>query len=325
MNPDDSDVEGRERFLRLAGWSLGGFLILFALVAFSEAGSGGITAFFGAIIGGLLFLGAGLLLLPATRPYISNSVSRQTGFQMSGVIIAGLVTLGFIGGIGILAASQPPDVSPVEEADDETPTDTVTSSSTPTSTATDAATETATAARATDTVSQTRTRSGPGAVTTSTPTPTFTRTRTPTPTRTQTSTPTPTASPAATPTPASNGDDSAISLRTIQYTGEGSDHENPNNEWVEFENTGDGAVNLRGWRVEDDANHEYRFGEVTLQPGDTVRLYTGKGSNTDSEVYWGSGRAIWNDNGDTVYLWNDDGELIVEFEYSGNEGGQAPP
>lgn len=70
----------------------------------------------------------------------------------------------------------------------------------------------------------------------------------------------------------------------------------------------------------------YTFGSVTLHPGDTLRLYTGEGSDTDSEVYWGYKRAVWNDEGDVVRLIDDDGEMIVEFAYDGDSAdGRASP
>jgi competence protein ComEC len=40
------------------------------------------------------------------------------------------------------------------------------------------------------------------------------------------------------------------------------------------------------------------------------------GSDTDDEVYWGSGRALWNNNGgDTIIVTTDDGETVIRHEY----------
>jgi hypothetical protein len=35
-----------------------------------------------------------------------------------------------------------------------------------------------------------------------------------------------------------------------------------------------------------------------------------KGSNTATELYWGSGSSIWNNEGDTASLYNKNGQLV---------------
>jgi hypothetical protein len=46
----------------------------------------------------------------------------------------------------------------------------------------------------------------------------------------------------------------------------------------------------------------YTFGTFSLPAGKSVTLHTGKGSNTSTNLYWGSGNYIWNNTGDTAYL-----------------------
>lgn len=319
----------RERAIQLAQWVAGAFLVLFALTALSEIGQRGIIGSLAALIGGVIFAIAAALTFPITRDYITEPVAARTGIPMNNAIVAVLVVVAFIAGVGALGSTAPPAANEIDgslpnESAVTTPTETTDAAAEPA-----AETETETGAGTPDVTETPDSPSTPTvtstAVKTATTTPTPSTTATPTATPTATATPTPRATRTRTPTPSASGSDTAIDLRVIQYTGEGSDHDHPNNEWVEFENTGDGAVNLQYWRLEDDANHDYTFPDVTLQPGDTVRVYTGSGSNTDSKLYWGSSQAIWNDTGDIVYLYNDDGELIVEFEYSGDEGGQASP
>lgn len=324
MSRFDSD-----RAIELAQWVAGAFLVLFALTAFSEIGQRRILGSLGALIGGVIFAIAAALTLPVTRDYITEPVAARTGLPMNNVVVAVIVVIGFIAGVGALGSTAPP--TPDDEINDSTPNESAVT--TPTTTPMDTTAETAVETETDSGAGGSDVTETPDLPSTVTPTPTAittptgtaTATPTATPTATATSTPTPTTTPTPMPTPSASGSDTAIELRVIQYTDEGNDHDNPNNEWVEFENTGDGAVNLQYWRLEDDANHDYTFPDVTLQPGDTVRVYTGSGSNTDSELYWESSRAIWNDGGDVVYLYNDDSELIVEFEYSGDEGGQASP
>ncbi|PHQ44997.1 competence protein [Halorubrum sp. C3] len=108
----------------------------------------------------------------------------------------------------------------------------------------------------------------------------------------------------------------ALEVATINADAEGDDGENLNDEYVVFENTGDEAVDLSGWTVEDEAAHSYEFPQgFTLDVGATVTLRTGSGTDTDTELYWESGTPIWNNAGDTVILSNADGEHVLEVSY----------
>lgn len=86
-------------------------------------------------------------------------------------------------------------------------------------------------------------------------------------------------------------------------------------EWVEIANRGSSPVSLKGWKIEDEGSkHTYTFPSCTLDPQATVTLYTGKGTNTATEIYWGSGSPIWNNDGDTAYLYDDSGNLVAALE-----------
>ncbi|WP_232461980.1 lamin tail domain-containing protein [Thermococcus siculi] len=93
------------------------------------------------------------------------------------------------------------------------------------------------------------------------------------------------------------------------------DTEQLNDEYVVLENRDSTTVNLKGWLIMDKADHRYYFPSVTLQPGKRIVLHTGKGTNTAHDLYWGSGRAIWNNDHDTAYLYNSQGELVDEFSW----------
>src|SRR5665647_3197276 len=74
-------------------------------------------------------------------------------------------------------------------------------------------------------------------------------------------------------------------------------------EWVKVTNKGSSPVSLTGWKIGDDGSkHTYTFPSYTLNSGSTVTVYTGKGTSTATEVYWGSDSPIWNNDGDTAYL-----------------------
>ena len=86
-------------------------------------------------------------------------------------------------------------------------------------------------------------------------------------------------------------------------------------EWVEITNRGSSPVSLSGWKIEDDSSkHTYTFPSFTLDPQATVTLHTGEGTDTATELYWGSGSPLWNNDGDTAYLFDDSGNLVSSLE-----------
>jgi competence protein ComEC len=89
-----------------------------------------------------------------------------------------------------------------------------------------------------------------------------------------------------------------------------------NEEDVVFENTGGSAADMSGWTVEDEAGTTYTFPNgFTLGPGESVTLNVEEGTDTDTDLYWGYGRAIWNNGGDTVILRDSSGAVVLEESY----------
>ncbi|WP_436922909.1 lamin tail domain-containing protein [Halosimplex amylolyticum] len=108
-----------------------------------------------------------------------------------------------------------------------------------------------------------------------------------------------------------------IRVDEIHADAAGDDRENLNDEYVVFENPGSEALDLTGWTVEDEAGHTYAFPDgFTLEPNSTVTLRTGSGTDSESDLYWGSGSPIWNNGGDTVIVTNAAGETVLREEYS---------
>jgi hypothetical protein len=54
------------------------------------------------------------------------------------------------------------------------------------------------------------------------------------------------------------------------------------------------AQSLEGWTLADPQNHVFTFPGFVLQPGATVKVHTGAGDNTDSDLYLGRKIPIWN-------------------------------
>ena len=75
-----------------------------------------------------------------------------------------------------------------------------------------------------------------------------------------------------------------------------------NHEWVELHNNTSTAVSLANWTLQDKAGHVYIVGAFTLKAHASIRIHTGHGANTATNLYWRHSWYIWNNNGDTATL-----------------------
>ncbi|MEA3254991.1 MAG: lamin tail domain-containing protein [Candidatus Altiarchaeota archaeon] len=114
---------------------------------------------------------------------------------------------------------------------------------------------------------------------------------------------------------------SCITIPYFHYNATGNDCFNLNDEYVVFKNSCDIPCNLTGWTVKDriESRPPYEFLGMVLDPESTVTLYTGCGINTTTELYWCSSgypcNAVWNNDGDTLYLRDPGGYLCLEYGY----------
>lgn len=105
---------------------------------------------------------------------------------------------------------------------------------------------------------------------------------------------------------------STVVLGKIQYDSPGRDNgtnRSLNAEWVDVTNTGRRAVNLNGWTLSDRDGNRYTF-DLRLPARSTVRVHTGTGRDTRSDVYQDSRRYIWSNTTDTATLRNDRNRTI---------------
>ncbi len=108
-----------------------------------------------------------------------------------------------------------------------------------------------------------------------------------------------------------------IIVVTFHYNAAGNDNKNLNDEYVTLMNKCDFSIYMSGWRITDSgAKHIYRFKSFVLKSGAIVTLHSGKGFDTSTDLYWGrSYGAIWNNNGDTLYLYDANGQLMLVYRY----------
>ncbi|MFG2011901.1 lamin tail domain-containing protein [Micromonospora sp. NPDC048868] len=123
-----------------------------------------------------------------------------------------------------------------------------------------------------------------------------------------------TAGPAQAATP-------AVQITKAYYNSPGADNRSNsslNAEYIRLTNRRSTTVNLKYWTLRDQSNHVYKFsGDFRLAPGASVFVHTGKGTNSSTHRYWGSGAYIWNNTGDKASLRNSSGTLIDSCSWGG--------
>jgi hypothetical protein len=104
-----------------------------------------------------------------------------------------------------------------------------------------------------------------------------------------------------------------VRISSIQYDSPGSDdrtNSSLNAEWVRIHNYSTHRKTLTGWTLRDASRHVYRFPSFSLAAGTSVRVHTGRGTNSAKNLYWGSRAYVWNNTGDKATLKNSAGTTM---------------
>lgn len=114
----------------------------------------------------------------------------------------------------------------------------------------------------------------------------------------------------------------SVEIAGILYNPDGDESQNPNTEYLEIQNGTDESVELSSWSLSDDTVATYVFGDFTLAAGATVRVRSGAGTDTATDVYanWGS---RWNNDGDTATLYDASGVVVDTCSYQSTTSGYA--
>lgn len=107
---------------------------------------------------------------------------------------------------------------------------------------------------------------------------------------------------------------SDVRVTFVDYSGPGHDVER---EYVKIQNFSSSEVDMGNWTLRDVANHVFRFPHYILKPYRSVRVWTGRGENTETDLYWGSGMAIWNNAGDVAQLYDRRDRQVDAYVYAG--------
>jgi len=109
---------------------------------------------------------------------------------------------------------------------------------------------------------------------------------------------------------------------TVNWDAEGNDAANVNGEWIDIENLGTVPVPLGGWWVRDAAYRGYKAhgytipDGVSVEPGASLRIHVGRGTDTENRLYWGLGENIFanvtggaQSMGDGAWLFDPKGDM----------------
>ncbi|MEU6987303.1 lamin tail domain-containing protein [Streptomyces sp. NPDC046324] len=83
-----------------------------------------------------------------------------------------------------------------------------------------------------------------------------------------------------------------------------------NAEWVEITNNSRHSVNLDGWTLRDSDGNRYRFDDYRLAGRATVRIHTGEGRDTRTDLYQDRRNYVWNNDRDKATLKDHRGRTV---------------
>lgn len=84
-------------------------------------------------------------------------------------------------------------------------------------------------------------------------------------------------------------------------------------EAVQLVNSGAQQQSIQGWKVRDEDNNVYTFGDVSIfGDGAGVLLHTRAGDDTFSDLHWGLSEPAWR-SGETLTLWDANEQVVATF------------
>ncbi|MGH8102973.1 MAG: lamin tail domain-containing protein [bacterium] len=113
---------------------------------------------------------------------------------------------------------------------------------------------------------------------------------------------------------------SSLHITSFHANPSGDESKDPNLEYLRVCNISLDPISLIGYKLTDAQRHAYFFPDVTLPPGYTVVVFSGKGPDlTDPsrpiELYWGAPYPIWNNSGDTATIYDPKGKRVDSKTY----------
>jgi hypothetical protein len=119
-----------------------------------------------------------------------------------------------------------------------------------------------------------------------------------------------------------------ISIAGIAFDPPGDDtgsNTSLNGEWVKVANTSANRASLTNWTLKDAAGHLFVFPTVHLDAHHDLKIHTGSGRDTATDLYWGSTDYIWNNTGDTATLIASNGTPVDHCTYTSSGASTSTP
>ncbi|MFF8596793.1 lamin tail domain-containing protein [Streptomyces sp. NPDC015220] len=116
----------------------------------------------------------------------------------------------------------------------------------------------------------------------------------------------------------------SVVISSVHVDGQGRDHRSSrslNREWVEITNNSRRDVNLNGWMLSDRHGHTYTFHHYRLGGRATVRVHTGYGRDTRTDLYQDRRASVWDKHSDTATLRDDDHRTVDTISWGGTRHG----
>jgi hypothetical protein len=116
----------------------------------------------------------------------------------------------------------------------------------------------------------------------------------------------------------------SVEFTRIQYNSPGKDtgsNSSLNGEWVRLTNRTSKTIDLKGWTVRDATAHVFTFtSNYKVLAGQSVTVYTGKGTAATGRRYWGRTGYVWNNGGDSATLRTGAGKTIDSCRWGNGSG-----
>ncbi|ELP64485.1 lamin tail domain-containing protein [Streptomyces turgidiscabies] len=113
----------------------------------------------------------------------------------------------------------------------------------------------------------------------------------------------------------------SVEISAVQYASPGREDRSQrslNREWVELTNTKRHTVNLDGWTLQNKDGRTYTFHHYRLEGRSTVRIHTGEGRDTRTDLFQDRRNYVWDNHADTATLRNDHGRFIDDKSWGRN-------
>jgi hypothetical protein len=72
------------------------------------------------------------------------------------------------------------------------------------------------------------------------------------------------------------------------------------------------STNMEDWTLTDESSKTFKFPNLAIG---SITLHSENGENNQTDLFWNSGRNIWNNDRDSLYLFDDQGKIAHYHSY----------